>query len=43
MGSGPTLTPAAFQGIFISRIAEGGAAHRDGTLRVGDRVISVSA
>lgn len=32
-----------FQGIFISRIAEGGAAHRDGILHVGDRVISVSA
>lgn len=31
-----------FQGIYISRIAEGGAAHRDSTLRVGDRVISVS-
>uniref|UniRef100_A0A8C8S6M8 Scribble planar cell polarity protein n=1 Tax=Pelusios castaneus TaxID=367368 RepID=A0A8C8S6M8_9SAUR len=30
-------------GIFISRIAEGGAAHQDGTLHVGDRVISVSA
>lgn len=30
------------QGIFISRIAEGGAAHRDGILHVGDRVISVS-
>lgn len=30
------------QGIFISRIAEGGAAHRAGTLQVGDRVLSVS-
>nr|XP_015810240.2 protein scribble homolog isoform X16 [Nothobranchius furzeri] len=29
-------------GIYISRIAEGGAAHRDGTLRVGDRVISIN-
>ena len=31
-----------FQGIYISRIAEGGAASRDSTLRVGDRVLSVS-
>lgn len=37
-----TLLPV-LQGIFISRIAEGGAAHRDGILCVGDRVISVSA
>uniref|UniRef100_A0A8C8S2G2 Protein scribble homolog n=1 Tax=Pelusios castaneus TaxID=367368 RepID=A0A8C8S2G2_9SAUR len=29
-------------GIFISRIAEGGAAHQDGTLHVGDRVISIN-
>lgn len=29
------------QGIFISRIADGGAAHREGTLQVGDRVILV--
>lgn len=32
----------SLQGIYLSRIAEGGAAHRDSTLRVGDRVISVS-
>lgn len=30
------------QGIFISRIAEGGAAHRAGTLQVGDRVLSIN-
>ncbi|XP_012924825.1 protein scribble homolog isoform X5 [Heterocephalus glaber] len=29
-------------GIFISRIAEGGAAHRAGTLQVGDRVLSIN-
>ncbi|KAK1796955.1 hypothetical protein P4O66_008265 [Electrophorus voltai] len=29
-------------GIYISRIAEGGAAHRDNTLHVGDRVISIN-
>lgn len=36
------LPPFPPQGIFISRIAEGGAAHRAGTLQVGDRVLSVS-
>ncbi|KAK8772513.1 hypothetical protein V5799_024242, partial [Amblyomma americanum] len=30
------------EGIFISRIAEGGAAARDGKLRVGDRVLSIN-
>ncbi|AWP17042.1 putative protein scribble -like [Scophthalmus maximus] len=30
------------KGIYLSRIAEGGAAHRDSTLRVGDRVISIN-
>lgn len=30
------------QAIYISRITEGGAAAKDGKLRVGDRVISVS-
>ncbi|XP_067258238.1 protein scribble homolog isoform X14 [Chanodichthys erythropterus] len=30
------------KGIFISRIAEGGAAHRDNVLHVGDRVISIN-
>ncbi|XP_015272451.1 PREDICTED: protein scribble homolog [Gekko japonicus] len=30
------------QGIFISRLAEGGAAHRDGTLHVGDRVLLIN-
>ncbi|TRZ00120.1 hypothetical protein DNTS_020310, partial [Danionella cerebrum] len=29
-------------GIFISRIAEGGAAHRDNILHVGDRVVSIN-
>ena len=29
-------------GIFISRITEGGAAHKDGKILVGDRVIAVS-
>lgn len=37
-----TSLPLSPQGIFISRIAEGGAAHRAGTLQVGDRVLSVS-
>ncbi|XP_059725282.1 protein scribble homolog isoform X16 [Haemorhous mexicanus] len=40
-GKGSTPYRAGDTGIFISRIAEGGAAHRDGILRVGDRVISV--
>ncbi|XP_077665701.1 protein scribble homolog isoform X15 [Eretmochelys imbricata] len=39
-GKGSTPYRAGDTGIFISRIAEGGAAHRDGTLHVGDRVIS---
>lgn len=29
-------------GIFISRITEGGLAHRDGKITVGDRVMAVS-
>ncbi|NXK69599.1 SCRIB protein, partial [Sylvietta virens] len=41
-GKGSTPYRAGDTGIFISRIAEGGAAHRDGILHVGDRVISVS-
>ncbi|XP_071274225.1 protein scribble homolog isoform X5 [Agelaius tricolor] len=41
-GKGSTPYRAGDTGIFISRIAEGGAAHRDGILRVGDRVISIS-
>lgn len=32
----------SLQAIYISRITEGGAAAKDGKLRVGDRVISVS-
>ncbi|XP_016287498.1 protein scribble homolog isoform X18 [Monodelphis domestica] len=39
-GKGSTPYRAGDGGIFISRIAEGGAAHRAGTLQVGDRVIS---
>uniref|UniRef100_A0A8U8CE77 Uncharacterized protein n=1 Tax=Geospiza parvula TaxID=87175 RepID=A0A8U8CE77_GEOPR len=41
-GQGSTPYRAGDTGIFISRIAEGGAAHRDGILRVGDRVISIN-
>ncbi|XP_077349604.1 protein scribble homolog isoform X14 [Lithobates pipiens] len=41
-GVGSTPYRAGDTGIFISRIAEGGAAHRDGTLRVGDRVLSIN-
>ncbi|XP_072781265.1 protein scribble homolog isoform X22 [Taeniopygia guttata] len=41
-GKGSTPYRAGDMGIFISRIAEGGAAHRDGILRVGDRVISIN-
>lgn len=39
---GFSVASPSLQGIFISRIAEGGAAHRAGTLQVGDRVLSVS-
>ncbi|XP_074243370.1 protein scribble homolog isoform X7 [Saimiri boliviensis] len=39
-GKGSTPYRAGDAGIFISRIAEGGAAHRAGTLQVGDRVLS---
>ncbi|XP_068035671.1 protein scribble homolog isoform X10 [Anomalospiza imberbis] len=41
-GKGSTPYRSGDTGIFISRIAEGGAAHRDGILRVGDRVISIN-
>ncbi|XP_067323291.1 protein scribble homolog isoform X2 [Anolis sagrei] len=41
-GKGSTPYRTGDTGIFISRIAEGGAAHRDGTLRVGDRVILIN-
>ncbi|XP_054045653.1 protein scribble homolog isoform X16 [Rissa tridactyla] len=41
-GKGSTPYRAGDMGIFISRIAEGGAAHRDGILHVGDRVISIN-
>ncbi|KAL1423757.1 hypothetical protein MTO96_020820 [Rhipicephalus appendiculatus] len=41
-GKGGTPYKDGSQGIFISRIAEGGAAARDGKLRVGDRVLSIN-
>ncbi|XP_056410308.1 protein scribble homolog [Hyla sarda] len=41
-GVGSTPYRVGDTGIFISRIAEGGAAHRDGALRVGDRVLSIN-
>ncbi|XP_069368714.1 protein scribble homolog isoform X27 [Paralichthys olivaceus] len=41
-GKGSTAYRTGDTGIYISRIAEGGAAHRDSTLRVGDRVISIN-
>ncbi|KAG7524749.1 scribble-like isoform X8 [Solea senegalensis] len=41
-GKGSTPYRTGDTGIYISRIAEGGAADRDSTLRVGDRVISIN-
>ncbi|XP_029448134.1 protein scribble homolog isoform X11 [Rhinatrema bivittatum] len=41
-GKGSTPYKAGDTGIFISRIAEGGAANKDGTLHVGDRVLSIN-
>ncbi|XP_054840869.1 protein scribble homolog isoform X3 [Eublepharis macularius] len=41
-GKGSTPYRPGDTGIFISRIAEGGAAHRDGTLCVGDRVLLIN-
>ncbi|KAF7667985.1 hypothetical protein LDENG_00037590 [Lucifuga dentata] len=41
-GKGSTPYRTGDPGIYISRIAEGGAAHRDSTLHVGDRVISIN-
>ncbi|XP_053484172.1 protein scribble homolog isoform X4 [Ictalurus furcatus] len=41
-GKGSTPYRTGDMGIFISRIAEGGAAHRDNILHVGDRVISIN-
>ncbi|XP_022622789.1 protein scribble homolog isoform X14 [Seriola dumerili] len=41
-GKGSTPYRTGDTGIYISRIAEGGAAHRDSILRVGDRVISIN-
>uniref|UniRef100_A0A8C9S715 Scribble planar cell polarity protein n=1 Tax=Scleropages formosus TaxID=113540 RepID=A0A8C9S715_SCLFO len=40
IAGGKGSTP--YRGIFISRIAEGGAADRDSILQVGDRVISIN-
>uniref|UniRef100_A0A671SVJ4 Protein scribble homolog n=1 Tax=Sinocyclocheilus anshuiensis TaxID=1608454 RepID=A0A671SVJ4_9TELE len=41
-GKGSTPYRVGDTGIFISRIAEGGAAHRDNILHMGDRVISIN-
>ncbi|KAK3567493.1 hypothetical protein QTP86_019966, partial [Hemibagrus guttatus] len=41
-GKGSTPYRTGDMGIFVSRIAEGGAAHRDNILHVGDRVISIN-
>ncbi|XP_034718412.1 protein scribble homolog isoform X7 [Etheostoma cragini] len=41
-GKGSTPYRTADTAIYISRIAEGGAAHRDSTLHVGDRVIFIN-
>ncbi|KAM3860349.1 protein scribble homolog [Diretmus argenteus] len=41
-GKGSTAYRTGDTGIYISRIAEGGAAHRDSTLSVGDRVLSIN-
>ncbi|XP_041101940.1 protein scribble homolog isoform X4 [Polyodon spathula] len=41
-GKGSTPYRTGDTAIFISRIAEGGSAHRDGILHVGDRVISIN-
>uniref|UniRef100_A0A4W3GMS8 Scribble planar cell polarity protein n=1 Tax=Callorhinchus milii TaxID=7868 RepID=A0A4W3GMS8_CALMI len=41
-GKGSTAYRTGDVGIFISRLAEGGAAHTDGILRVGDQVMSVN-
>ncbi|XP_036374473.1 protein scribble homolog [Megalops cyprinoides] len=41
-GKGSTPYRTGDTGIFISRIADGGAAHRDNTLHVGDRVLAIN-
>ncbi|XP_078086310.1 protein scribble homolog [Mustelus asterias] len=41
-GKGSTPYKAGDTAIFISRLAEGGCADRDGILRVGDRVITIN-
>lgn len=41
-GGGSPSYKEGSNGIFISRITEGGLAHRDGKILVGDRVMAVS-
>ncbi|KAL2085639.1 hypothetical protein ACEWY4_018959 [Coilia grayii] len=41
-GKGSTPYRTGDTGIFVSRIADGGSAHRDNVLKVGDRVISIN-
>lgn len=41
-GKGSTAYRTGDVGIFISRLAEGGAAHTDGILRVGDQVLLIN-
>ncbi|KAM6953296.1 protein scribble homolog [Aplochiton taeniatus] len=41
-GKGSTPYRTADTAIYVSRIADGGAAHRDSTLLVGDRVLSIN-
>lgn len=40
-GKGHTPFVEGTDGIFISRITEGGIAHRDGKVQVGDRIVAV--
>lgn len=42
-GKGSPPFKDGYDGIFISRITEGGLAHRDGKILVGDKVLAVSA
>ncbi|XP_063063096.1 protein scribble homolog isoform X16 [Engraulis encrasicolus] len=41
-GKGSTPYRTGDTGIYVSRIADGGSAHRDNVLKVGDRVISIN-
>jgi protein scribble len=41
-GKGHTPFKDGSEGIFVSRITEGGVAHKDGKILVGDRVLAVS-